>query len=444
MKHYFYLVLCIVALSIPCLAVDKTQPGINLLEWQSSSQTGGWTAGAPRDEIAPAMTANPAARELVVSGKGLKGCAGYWRRTILGIRAGAMYKFQALVDAKQLDQPANTLQVLVSWKVPDFDWRSTGRHVPEYATNFRPLATGSIELTQLFKAPEGASAAEIELWFRWDADARVAWKNLSFTEAREQPHRKVRIATIYWRNSGPTDLENNLKSFLQKVDQAATARPDVIVLPERFKKVGTRLSDAQLAEQIPGGKVFKTLSDRAQRYKSYIIYGDTLREPPYLYNVAVIIDRKGRMAGIYKKVQLPIDEAMSLTPGDEFPVFNLDFGKAGLLICHDAAFPEAARILGLKGAEVVFVPIWGGDIGTQQTRAAENGFYWVTSGFDIPSMIIAPDKKILASTWKNQGTGIALADIDLDEPIRQDWIGDWRNAVWQQRRPGTYKGLVEK
>ncbi|HEY2932531.1 MAG TPA: carbon-nitrogen hydrolase family protein [Acidobacteriota bacterium] len=444
MKFCIRIFFGILFLSIICLAEDKPQPAVNLLAWDNSSPTGGWTPGAPRDEIAPTMSADTAKRELSVFGKGLKGCAGYWRRTIPGIRAGAVYRFRATVDSKQLVRPAETLQVLVGWKVPDFNWRSTGRNVPEYAAQFRQLSAGSIEVTQLFKAPQGASAADIELWFRWNPDARVAWKDLSLTEAREQPHRKVRIATVYWRNSGPTDLENNLKFFLQKIDQAATARPDIILLPERFKKVGTRLEDAQLAEQIPGGKVFNLLAERARRYKSYVIYGDTLREAPYLYNVAVIIDRKGKLAGIYKKVQLPIDEAMSLTPGDDFPVFDLDFGRAGMLICHDAAFPEPARILGLKGAEVVFVPIWGGDTGTQQTRAAENGLYWVTAGFDIPSMIIAPDKKILSSTWKNQGTGVAFAEIDLDEPIRQDWIGNWRNAVWQQRRPGAYKPLVDK
>ena len=51
-----------------------------------------------------------------------------------------------------------------------------------------------------------------------------------------------------------------------------------------------------------------------------------------------------------------------VTPGDALPVFETDFGTIGMMICWDVTFPEAARTLAKQGAEVIFLPIWGGNL----------------------------------------------------------------------------------
>ena len=115
-----------------------------------------------------------------------------------------------------------------------------------------------------------------------------------------------------------------------------------------------------------------------------------------------------------------------------------------MLICHDTTFPELPRIVGVKGAEIVFVPIWGGEMETMRTRAFENAYWWVTAGFDVASMVIDPTGNVVASTWKGQGDGIAWFEVDLDRKYPVDWLGEWKNSVWKQRRPRLYGPLTDE
>jgi len=154
----------------------------------------------------------------------------------------------------------------------------------------------------------------------------------------------------------------------------------------------------------------------------------------------VLLDREGRVAGKYRKVQLPREEvAGGIAPGDSFPVFATDFGKVGIMICHDASFVEPARELALNGAELILVPIWGGRQPLVRARAIENGIWLATSGYDYDSEIIDPLGRVLASVPHDKGPGVAVADIDLSERFREDWIGDWRDTVNKQRRSAPYR-----
>ena len=70
------------------------------------------------------------------------------------------------------------------------------------------------------------------------------------------------------------------------------------------------------------------------------------REGTAIYNTAVLIDRDGLLVGKYRKVNLPYDEFEDgITPGSDYPVFQTDFGKVGMMICWDSQFPDAARAL---------------------------------------------------------------------------------------------------
>ena len=98
----------------------------------------------------------------------------------------------------------------------------------------------------------------------------------------------------------------------------------------------------------------------------------------------------------------------------------------------------------LDGAEIIFVPIWGGDLTQLKARAMDNGIWIVTSGYDIPSAIIDPTGEINAMTWKEIGDGIAFAMIDLSKIFRRPWIGDWHNQVLKQRRPDAFMKVVQE
>lgn len=106
-----------------------------------------------------------------------------------------------------------------------------------------------------------------------------------------------------------------------------------------------------------------------------------------IYNSSYILDRNGVELGRYRKTQLTIGEH-DLTPGDDIPVFDLDFGKVGIMICFDNYFPEVARVLGLKGAELVLSPLYGDTLIPQweikmKARAIDNSMYIASSQIDM-------------------------------------------------------------
>jgi predicted amidohydrolase len=85
------------------------------------------------------------------------------------------------------------------------------------------------------------------------------------------------------------------------------------------------------------------------------------------------------------------------------------------------------------------MPIWGGRQALVRARAIENGVYVATSGYDYPSEILAPTGDVLAAAPVGQGPAVAVADIDLSQRFRQDWIGDWNDTYQRQQRPSAYR-----
>jgi predicted amidohydrolase len=131
-----------------------------------------------------------------------------------------------------------------------------------------------------------------------------------------------------------------------------------------------------------------------------------------VFNTAVIFDRQGEFAGKYRKTHLHGPEVFAGTScGDEYPVFELDFGKVGIQTCYDEWFPEVSRVLAFKGAEILLLPVAGGKPITWRVRALDNGVYFVAAGQTPPSMIIDSSGAILAET---QTPGFVWADLNLD------------------------------
>jgi len=253
----------------------------------------------------------------------------------------------------------------------------------------------------------------------------------------------VRVATIYWRPEERSTAEKNVEAFAALIDKAAAKYPDVVLLPEAVTMVGTGLSVDQAAQDVPG-PAFTAFAAKAKAHHCYVIYGCYEKEKGVLYNAAFIVSRDGELVGKYRKVQLPYNEAESgIAPGEFFKTFQLDFGKIGILICYDTAFDEPARVEALDGAEIIFVPIWGGDLVQLKARAMDNGIWLVTSGYDVASAVIDPTGEVNAMTWKEIGDGVAFYALDLTKKFRRPYIGDWRNAVFKHRRTDAYQKIVE-
>jgi beta-ureidopropionase len=180
------------------------------------------------------------------------------------------------------------------------------------------------------------------------------------------------------------------------------------------------------------------------------------------YNSAVVIEADGTVVGKYRKTHIPqvgpcFWEKFYFKPGNlGYPVFQTSVGKIGLIICYDRHFPEVARQLGLKGAEIVFNPsatvqslsryLWELE---QPAHAVANGF-WVGAvnrvGVEAPltearfygsSYFCDPRGRIVAQASETEDE-VLVHDLDLD------MIRDVRNT-WQfmrDRRPETYNELT--
>jgi predicted amidohydrolase len=230
-----------------------------------------------------------------------------------------------------------------------------------------------------------------------------------------------------------------VRAFVDLARDRVPEGADVILLPEGITVVGTERSYAEVAEPVPG-RTTRVLGELARAKGAWVVAGLYERDGSAIYNTAVLLDREGRLAGTYRKVYLPREEIEGgLTPGDEYPVFTTDFGRVGLMICWDVQYADPARGLALGGAELVLVPIWGGNETLVRARAIENRVFVVTSGYDFPTLVLDPDGEEMARAEDDEGS-LAVATVDLNRRYLDDWLGDMKGRFPKELRPEVAAG----
>ncbi|MDR3677356.1 MAG: carbon-nitrogen hydrolase family protein [Acidobacteriota bacterium] len=372
---------------------------------------------------------------------------GKWLSKDIPVTAGHFYRFQVLYRPTDIVNERGSVGVMLTWNTAD------GQPVQrDYVDSISAADSGWRSAARTLGAPEKATSVTLELWLRWAAEGSVRFRSPSLIETGQPPPRSVRVVTTRIPVRWGTTVHDNLQSMAEVLDRAGRAKPDVVLLTEIFPDCGVKGTVYDLSEPIPG-PVTEAVARKAREYHTYLITGMLEREGGKAYDTAVLIDRQGRIAGKYRKVHLPLAEVEGgETPGSEYPVFDTDFGRIGILICWDMFFPETARILRLAGANIVFVPI-AGDPGarhydvTTRARALDNGVYLVTSvGEGRASRIVNPNGEVMAETTD----GLATADIDLGKKWREWWLsvgpayGEAKSLVIEERRPDTYKVLVKQ
>ena len=287
-------------------------------------------------------------------------------------------------------------------------------------------------MTELVQAPANASVASIELYLFNAPQGTVWWDDVSFEQTAPPSTRSITVASLNLRPSGTKSAAESVRQFVAGVDHAIPGKADIILLPEGITVIGTGKSYVDVSETIPGPTT-ATLADLARRHSSYIVAGIYEREGEIVYNTAILLDRRGSLVGKYRKVYLPSAEIEGgLTPGNDYPVFKTDFGTIGLMICYDVMFPDPAHALARQGAELILMPIWGGDETLAKARAIENKVYLVASGYDHPTYIMDSEGKRIAAA--PQHGDAAIATIDLNKRSWDPQLGDMRARRMKEER----------
>src|ERR1700691_2106313 len=176
-------------------------------------------------------------------------------------------------------------------------------------------------------------------------------------------NRKFRVG-LAQMSCGP-DPDANLEKAAERVREAARQGADVICLPELFRaqyfcqREDIALFD--LAEPVPGPST-ERLGAVAREEKVVVVASLFERRAPGLYhNTAVVLEKDGTVAGLYRKMHIPDDplyyEKFYFTPGDlGVRAFDTSAGRIRTLVCWDKWYPEGARITALQGANVLFYP----------------------------------------------------------------------------------------
>jgi len=390
----------------------------------SDALPAGWRTWAPRAEIAPRTFVESGA--LAISGNGIAGEHGGWESDVRGIESGAWYRFTALYRCSGVREESRQILPRVEWQT------SAGKRAgrPDYP--YQASAEGQWKrITADVQAPPNASTAILQLYLSNAPQGTVWWRDVSLKQESAPKPRPVSIASLNLRPSGTKSAAESVRQFVAGIDRAIPGKPDVILLPEGITVIGTGKSYVDVSETIPGPTT-DILGEVARRRGSYIVAGIYEREGATVYNTAVLIDRTGKVAGKYRKVYLPSDElAGGLTPGNDFPVFQTDFGKIGLMICYDVFFVDPAHALAKNGAEIVLMPIWGGDETLAKARAIENKIFLVTSGYDHPTYIMDPDGVRVASAARGEA---AIATVDLAHRYWDPQLGDMRARRMKEDR----------
>ncbi len=387
-----------------------------------------WKFESQRKAIAPVWyidsnTTFGKNQTLALKGGGKKYADGHWYKTV-NVEPGEYFQFRACFAASKVEEPNRSILARILWE------NESGESVgfTEYPAVLREKTKdGWNIIEQTYKVPAEAKKAKVELHYRWDADGIVHFGGVSFEKNNPLEPRKVRIATINYRPRNSKSSKENLEKFSELIARAAAQKADIVCLPEGITLVGTDLNYISASEPVPGTTT-QFLGNIARKYNLYIVAGILEREGDVVYNTSVLINRTGDLAGKYRKISLPREEIDGgVTPGDSLPVFKTDFGHIGMMICWDVSFPETARALAQKGAEVIFLPIWGGNLTLTKARAIENQVYLVSSSYDMISAVFDQEGEVMKEATNDEP--VIVADIDLNKQKLWPWLGDFKNRI---------------
>jgi deaminated glutathione amidase len=240
-------------------------------------------------------------------------------------------------------------------------------------------------------------------------------------------------------------IERNLKSLEKLFHAAAGEGANIICTPELALQ-GFYLPEAHeqekfhsIAEPLDGANILE-LGRLAKELKVYIAVGFFERFEGEIFNSVALLDPRGKCLGAYRKVHLAEIESQYYRAGNQFNIFETDFGTIGLMTCFDRQFPETTRALSLQGARLILNPAAGGygewNQAMLRTRAYENKIYILFS-HPMECFVVDPFGDLIAQKGQNETYLVRKIDLAFVDQLRSEncsrykdipeLYGRWRN-----------------
>ena len=276
------------------------------------------------------------------------------------------------------------------------------------------------------------------------------------------------------------DREKNIETSLKGIAECAAKGANLVVLQELHCGIyfcqAEDLAQFKMAEPIPS-PTSDIFSKAAKKHKIVLVTSLFERRAAGIYhNTAVVFDKDGSMAGKYRKMHIPDDpayyEKYYFTPGDlGFEPIKTSLGKLGVLVCWDQWYPEAARLMALRGADILIYPTaigWASsDTPEEQMRqhgawetvqrghAVANGvpvivvnrvgheadWSGATTGINFwgQSFVVGQQGEFLLKTSADKAENhVVEVDMKRTELVRQMW------PFFRDRRIDFYDGLTKR
>lgn len=268
------------------------------------------------------------------------------------------------------------------------------------------------------------------------------------------------------------DIENNIAKADKMIKDCAEKGANIILLQELFLTPyfcqKENYDYFNLATEYKNNKYLEHFSEVAKKYNVVLPISFFERAGNNYFNSLAMIDADGKILGLYRKSHIPTgecyEEKFYFTPGDTgFKVFKTRFGNVGAGICWDQWFPETARCLALKGAELLFFPT---AIGTEPVLPKDSKDHWQntmcghaaanimpviasnrigteTEGDSsmtfFGSSFIADESGNKVEEMDRTTEGFITHEFDLDEISKKRY--SW--GVWRDRRTELYTPILK-
>lgn len=250
-----------------------------------------------------------------------------------------------------------------------------------------------------------------------------------------------------------TDIHKNQSRVRSILDKAAQSNVDVLVLPELCNSgyVFENQEEALFASEEISTGVFSNDLLNWSKSNRLVVAGICEKRSHGLYNSAAVF-ANGSHILTYRKIHLFLNEKDWFIPGNEEPpVFQFNGARFGVMICFDWAFPEVARVLALKGAQVILHPsnlVLPFCQNAMVIRSIENSVFTATANrigtergvvFSGNSQITDTNGTRLATVL---GDEVGLAYADINPSLADDKSITKRNDLIMDRRPELYTRLI--